>query len=271
MPDEHSSRAHRRTSRSAAGPFPHLDLDGLGIEEREQAEFERDRLVELAARMEMRRADSPFYEDDRFSAWLGREMRARRATGGRREAVENHEMARLLWERIAVRWIARAGPSPVARPALVDSPMLVAVEEAQRHGCAPQWDLAVAAGAGRALWEEPCECWVTLPPGTPPGRYVALRVAGDSMAPAIHSGDVIVVRLGGELVRGSFVVARSSEDGYVVKRVGRAERERVELESINPDYASIPIPRESSRVLGTVIMRWCDHCTPTAESLERHS
>lgn len=271
MPDEYErSRGAGREMRRLSDPFRHLDVDGLAAEERQQAEYERDRLVELTARAEMQRPDSPFYEDDRFIGWLGREMRARRLRPSREDA-EDEETARRIWERIAVRWIAPAGPSPVAQPALVDSPMPAAVEEARRSGCSPQWDLAVAAGAARALWDEPCESWVKLPAGTPHGRYVALRVAGDSMAPAIHSGDVILVRLGGELVRGAIVVARTADDGYVVKRVGRAAAKRVELESLNPDYAPITIPRDPSRVLGTVIMRWCDHLTGTTGGRVRRS
>lgn len=263
MPDEYQSRDTVREMRCGADSFRDVDLDGLTAEEREQAEYERDWLVALTARAEMRRHDSAFYEDDRFIAWLGREMRARWSMGRSRDDGEDDEVARRVWERIAVRWIAPAGPVPVAQPARVDSPMTAAVDEARRYGCSPQWDLAVAAGAGRALWDEPCESWVKLPAGTPPGRYVALRVAGDSMAPAIHSGDVILVRLGTELVRGGIVVARDADEGYVVKRVGRAVGRDIELESLNPDYGPITIPHDPSRVLGTVIMRWCDHLIRT--------
>lgn len=262
MPDDYRTRAEHKMPRNA-NLFRHVDLDGLTEVAREEAEFERDRLVRLAARAEMRRPDSAFYEDDRFIAWLGREMCARRAMRRSREEAEDDEMARRIWERIAVKWIAPAGPIPLAQPALVDSPMTAAVDEARRYGCTPQWDLAVAAGTGRALWDEPCESWVKLPAGTPPGRCVALRVAGDSMAPAIHSGDVILVRLGADLVRGEIVVARDIDDGYVVKRVGRAVGLDIELESLNPDYGPITIPYDASRVLGSVIMRWCDHLTRT--------
>jgi hypothetical protein len=269
MPDEHRPRATKREMHREGNSFRDVDLDELSAGERQQAEYERDLLVALTARAEMRRPDSPFYEDDRFIAWLGRAMRARRAMRRSREDAEDDETARRIWERIAVQWIAPAGPVPVAQQALVDSPMTAAVDEARRYGCSPQWDLAVAAGAGRALWDEPCEGWVKLPAGTPPGRHVALRVAGDSMAPAIHSGDVILVRLGAELVRGGIVVARDADDGYVVKRVGRAVELGIELESLNPDYGPITIPYDPSRVLGTVITRWCDHLTRTTQRVRR--
>jgi hypothetical protein len=242
--------------------FRHTHVDGaLTADERAQAEYERDLLVELVARAAMRRADSPFYDDERFIEWVGREMRTRRAFD--RSADEDDEaVSRELWERLAIRWVAPSGPRPVARRAIVSSPGAAAVEEAARHGCAPQWDLAVAAGSGRALWDEPCTEWIELPPGTPAGRHVALRVAGDSMTPAIHGGDVILVRLGGELKRGAIVVVRGTDDGYVVKRLDRLDRRRVVLGSFNPAFSPIVVPRDPARVLGTVIMRWCEHLSP---------
>ena len=240
----------------------HTDLDGaLTADERAQAEYERDLLVELVARAEMRRADSVFYEDERLVEWLGRELRVRR-TFDRSADEEDDAMSRELWERLAVRWVAPAGPRAVARPAIVSSPGAAAVDEAARHGCAPQWDLAVAAGAGRALWDEPCTEWIELPPEALPGRHVALRVAGDSMTPAIHAGDVILVRLGGELKRGAIVVVRGADDGYVVKRLDRFEGPRVVLGSFNPEFPPIVVPRDPARVLGTVVMRWCEHISP---------
>jgi phage repressor protein C with HTH and peptisase S24 domain len=45
----------------------------------------------------------------------------------------------------------------------------------------------------------------------------------------------------------------------VVKRVGGLAGSRVELESFNPDYPPIVIPRDPSLVLGTVLLRWCSH------------
>jgi phage repressor protein C with HTH and peptisase S24 domain len=55
------------------------------------------------------------------------------------------------------------------------------------------------------------------------------------------------------------VVARHPEHGYVVKRVGRVSSVRVELVSLNADYAPLEIPNDSALVLGTVLLRWCPH------------
>ena len=79
------------------------------------------------------------------------------------------------------------------------------------------------------------------------------------MEPLMHPGDVVLVRLGPELVPDSIVVARLPDDGYVVKRVGRVARRKVELLSLNPAFEPINAPRSAHAVLGTVVLRWCDH------------
>jgi phage repressor protein C with HTH and peptisase S24 domain len=133
------------------------------------------------------------------------------------------------------------------------------LEAAARQGAAPRMDLRVAAGVGRELWDEECESWVELPEGTPAGRYLALAVAGESMTPLLHPGDVVLVRVGPELVRDTVIIARHPENGYVVKRVGRVAGEQVELLSLNADFAPMRIPRDERLVLGTVVARWCSH------------
>ena len=125
---------------------------------------------------------------------------------------------------------------------------------------APRFDLGIAAGAGRVLWDEPCDSWVSIPPELPRGRYVALTVKGDSMLPLLHSGDVVLVKLGPDAVRDTVVVARRPDDGYVVKRVGRVMPGQLELVSLNPDFpAPIIVDRDEGTVTGTVVLRWCGH------------
>jgi SOS-response transcriptional repressor LexA len=55
------------------------------------------------------------------------------------------------------------------------------------------------------------------------------------------------------------VVARVPDHGYVVKRVGRVTRSRLELTSLNTAFAPVTVPREPGTVVGTVVMRWCGH------------
>jgi phage repressor protein C with HTH and peptisase S24 domain len=127
------------------------------------------------------------------------------------------------------------------------------------RGDARAWDLSVAAGIGRELWDEPCTSWVRVPRDVSDGRHVALKVAGDSMLPLFHDGDTILVRLGSDIGPNQVVVARHPDDGYVVKRIERIESSRIELVSLNDAYAPITIPHDLSLILGVVVLRWCPH------------
>ena len=129
--------------------------------------------------------------------------------------------------------------------------------DSSREQCATLLDLAVAAGAGRELWEEPCEQWLELPDDIEPSeRYLALRVAGDSMSPVLESRDVILIKLDAAPVVDDLVVARIPDNGYVVKRVASIRNGRFELSSFNPQYKSMFVPSHHSLILGTVIARF---------------
>jgi SOS-response transcriptional repressor LexA len=225
----------------------------------------RDRLVQLAKGRALDAlapddpANAPFFE------WLARDARDRQ-TAAERAATEAaaDRFAERLFARVAAARCAvmtiDAAPEEAAditqeMPELLPS-VLGPMGRPRR---VPAFDLAVAAGIGRDLWDEPCERWIALPEGTGNGRFVALTVAGDSMLPLLHAGDVILVRLGGEIAADTIVVARHPDDGYVVKRVGRVGRAEVELVSLNSAYGPVVIPHDESLVLGTVVLRWCSH------------
>jgi SOS-response transcriptional repressor LexA len=191
------------------------------------------------------------------------------AAGDDARATEAAPAARWTADQIAsaarqVRARVMAARLPVARvDHLPDERSVPAVgllsqvlDAAVASGCAPFLNLAAAAGLGRELWDAECESWIELPTELPRGRYIALRVSGDSMAPLMQSGDVVLVQLGPRLVSGSVVVARRPDDGYVVKRVGKIRRTTVDLLSLNPSFAPITIPRSEQLVVGTVVMRW---------------
>jgi phage repressor protein C with HTH and peptisase S24 domain len=133
------------------------------------------------------------------------------------------------------------------------------------HRAAPLSELSVAAGIGRELWDEPCEEWIELPDDVPDGSYVGLTVAGDSMQPLLHAGDVLLVQLGSDIFEDTIVVARHPDDGYVVKRVGDVTVADVELTSLNPAFGPLHIPRDASLIVGTVVMTWCDHRTTSRQ------
>ena len=79
------------------------------------------------------------------------------------------------------------------------------------------------------------------------------------MVPLLHSGDVVLVDLDGAVAAGAVAVARHPEHGYVVKRVGRALASGFFLESFNPAYPSVWLAAGSGKLLGPVVLRWCDH------------
>lgn len=168
-------------------------------------------------------------------------------------AVARHIRARALAARMPVRLVDHP---PEELPAPAVGVLAHVVEAAAANRCAPLLDLAAAAGTGRELWDAACESWIELPEAVPRGRYVALRVSGESMAPLMHSGDVVLVRLGAVLASDTVVVARRPGEGYVVKRVGRIGRTMVELLSLNPEFPPIRIPRRDRLIVGTVVLRY---------------
>ena len=201
-------------------------------------------------------ANAPFFD------WLARDLDDRRRPEER--AVAEQRADDFASRTAAALGVGRlrlvtARGAPSSRSASVSGSVLEALDVASRERAAVVVDHAVAAGVGRELWDEPAERWVELPPDTPDGRYVALTVAGESMLPALHDGDVVLVRLGPEVARGAVIVARRPEDGYVVKRVGTIGEREMELTSLNPRFPAVRIPRDERLVVGTVVLRWCTH------------
>jgi len=230
--------------------------------ERAGIERAKDLLVRIAGDRAMERLDPLDPSEAPFLEWYAREARLTLSAADQQKLEAGADrfvravLARRGVERTRVREVAA---EPESAPAWEEGTLAQVVAAAARVRHAPALELSVAAGVGRELWDEPCERWIPLPDGAPDGRYVALRVTGDSMVPLLHDGDTILVKLGDELVPDAVVVARVPDGGYVVKRVGGLAGSRVELESFNPDYPPIVIPRDPSLVLGTVLLRWCSH------------
>ena len=220
-----------------------------------------DPLIDVIGYVESLHPTSPAYDDERFVTWLAHEgRRARRAA----ESPRTREVARLT------RRICAAALAERSRLHLADQPpemvavragwtVSSAIVELAKRRQAAVVDLAIAAGSGRDLWDVECEAAVALPSSLPRGEYVALTVLGDSMEPLLHSGDLVLVRRGAELKPGAIVVMHDSDAGYVVKKVGHVQARTVELLSLNPSYARRHVRRTRSSVLGTVLLRWCQH------------
>jgi hypothetical protein len=199
----------------------------------------------------------------RFWDWYTRACRAGQTPDERRE-TESGVPAFL--DRVTARLAALdaplvrvAGPAP-RRSAGIVGPVSQVLAPALAAGAAPLVEAGVAAGAGRQLWDEVTDAWITVPNELPERRYVAMRVSGDSMTPLLHSDDVVLIDLdNNDTTAGAIIVARNTDDGYVVKQVTANDGFDIVLGSLNPAYAPMRITSSSGVVLGRVVLRWCEH------------
>jgi phage repressor protein C with HTH and peptisase S24 domain len=225
-------------------------------------QFDDDAVDELMRLVgaEVERGDETLaYRSEAQLAWIAQDLRAGATSAERaRDERDAAEFARRAVARLAVRRAEERLPQrPLReRAALVTGTVAQSLPLAMEQGCAVLLELAAAAGAGRELWDEPCDTWVELPAGVHGDRYVALRVDGDSMQPVLAPRDVILVQLDAAPVVDDLVVARRPDEGFVVKRVASLSPKRIELASFNEAYEPVMVRRDPSTVLGTVIARF---------------
>jgi phage repressor protein C with HTH and peptisase S24 domain len=198
-------------------------------------------------------------QDERFLFWLANDLRAgldhtQRSTDERAATEFAHRALTRLKVRLAEKRLPRRKLRE--RAASISATLAHAIPAAHRERCATILDLAVAAGGGRELWDEPCDRWLELPEDVPSGRYVALRVTGDSMAPVLGPREVILIELDATPRVDDLIVARLPDQSHVVKRVASMKGPTMELASFNPEYESIFVARDPSPVVGTVIARF---------------
>lgn len=244
-----------------------LAVEAPDSEALEQLERITDPLIHLVGFEESRSPVSRLWADIRAVDYLaddgmavGKGSLPLRMTDDERRALRDRILGGIAGERLRMRSVERALKTRRAVHAGRIGPALLTEAERQHHAVMVP-ELAIAAGAGAELWELECDTLVELPPEVPRGQYLTLRVAGDSMEPLLHSGDALLVRLGGAVVVGTVVVARLPDHGYVVKEVCEISHEFLELRSLNPAYRPLRISRVDAEgaVLGTVLMRWCSH------------
>jgi hypothetical protein len=243
-------------------------LQAPAVSESERIDNEIESFADMFARLRhrvmIRRSDSAMYRDTRLLEWMAADARQCAAEGLEEGIWTEDEIAgfaRSLQASVAAYKckLRRVAGSPEFY--VPDFPGVAAtvLEDARRVGAAPCLDLTVAAGIGRELWDEECGNWVLVPSDLPRGNYVALKVAGESMQPLLHPGDVMLVRLDPAASRDDVVVARTGDDEFIVKRVGRMTAASIELRSVNPEFPSIRVARANQPVVGTVVLCWCEH------------
>jgi hypothetical protein len=216
-------------------------------------------LMEVVGR-EMEAEDHALvHQDENFLLWLAKDLRSG-LSGDERSKDERAaaEFATRALNRIAVRRAEKELPLRQLRerPAAVIATVAQALSAASSDHCATLLDLAVAAGEGREIWDEPCDSWLELPDDISSGRYVALRIAGDSMTPVLRPREVILLDLDSVPRIDDLIVARLPDHSHVVKRVASIKEGQIELASFNPEYESIFVPHSPSPVVGTVIARF---------------
>ncbi len=222
----------------------------------EQAANELMALVGVALE---RQDDGLALQDELQLAWLAADLRASLSSGDRSTDERNAEaFARRMVTRLAIRHAQRALPPRElqCRPAPVVATVAQGLRAAREQRAAAMLDLAAAAGAGRAIWDEPCDTWLELPSDIPACPCVALRVTGDSMEPVLAARDVILVKLDAPPMMDDLVVARLPDDGFVVKCVAGITSTHLTLTSFNPAYAPLVVERRGTSILGTVIARF---------------
>lgn len=126
-------------------------------------------------------------------------------------------------------------------------------EKGERTGVRmlPLYSLAVSAGTGQFLDGENYEM-VEVGQEVADGANFGVRVAGDSMEPRYHNGDVIWVRQQRSLMTGETGIFLYDGCAYLKQLV--ATRDALALHSLNPNYPDIIISQELPlRVLGKVL------------------
>lgn len=124
-------------------------------------------------------------------------------------------------------------------------------EERRLRRTLPLYALPVSAGTGQLLDGEDYEM-VEVGAEVPDGAHFGVRVAGDSMEPRFHDGQLVWVRQQRSLMTGEIGIFLYDGCAYLKQLV--ALRDSMALRSINPAYEDIVIsPELSLRVLGKVL------------------
>ena len=141
-----------------------------------------------------------------------------------------------------------------------NSPALAAKARRSEFVDVPRLPLDASAGPGAFAAEEmPVDTfrfsarWLRAQ-GFDPASLSAIAVAGDSMEPLLRDGDEILVDTAPRPLRDGIHVVRVG-DALMVKRVQTGVPDVIVLESENPSYRPIELPRGEVRVIGRVVWK----------------
>lgn len=128
-------------------------------------------------------------------------------------------------------WTDGAKFKPLSTP----SGLIPVVSMASANGDGPCWEDAYPVGQGMEM--------IHRPEGVIDPKAFAVKVDGDSMSPRYENGEIVVVCPHKQVTSGMYVVAKISDGRVMVKRI-RYVNDHVLLESINPNYETIFIPKD---------------------------
>ena len=127
----------------------------------------------------------------------------------------------------------------------------------------PRYNVRAGAGAGQPVLSEEFEGflafrqeWIRRKLRRNPDNLAVIEAFGDSMTPTISDGDVMLVDLSEDRVRGSAIYVMLAGDEAVVKRVELRLDGSLLVKSDNPSYEPITFPRDEAddlRVIGKVV------------------
>lgn len=160
---------------------------------------------------------------------------------------------RLYAEKLTVKadvpidWVydGKPTPPPIAKGSAIsplganrDAPL--SVERMKRPSLhlnlVPYWG-AVPAGN----WQAPTDDtdWVQVSESVDTNGIIAVRVAGDSMEPRLHHGQLLCIKLSKELRDGVITLAKNQDSELTLKVPKYTPDHGWELQSINPDYGTV--------------------------------
>ena len=118
----------------------------------------------------------------------------------------------------------------------------------------PLYHISASAGTGQFLDSSNYEL-TEVGAEVPESANFGVRLAGDSMEPEYHDGDIVWVMQGQSLNGGEIGVFLYDGDVYC-KELDIADGE-IRLRSLNPAYAPIRVKDEDTfRIFGKVVARW---------------
>lgn len=166
------------------------------------------------------------------------------------------DVARMAREKgVRLDWLA-TGDGPVMsneREAALDA----------EYAFIPRYEVRAGAGFGQPVLSEEVQGflafrqdWIRQRLRRNPANLVVIEAFGDSMYPTISDGDVMLVDISEDRVRGSAIYVVGAGNEAVVKRVELRLDGSLLVKSDNPSYEPIILPRDDTdelRVIGKVV------------------